>query len=279
MQLLKRKPETHKGSYGQVLVVGGSPGLTGAVCLCAQAALRIGAGLVKVAVAESLHSIFEIKLTEEMSIPLADKKGHLSAKAFKTIERSLDKVSVLVLGPGAGLHPATQKLVIKIIKKVDKPLVIDADGLNILSLSLKVLKKNNNQNIVLTPHLGEFSRLVKKKIRQIKENRKELAKNFALRYNLNLALKGHRTLVTNGKMVFENDTGNPAMATAGTGDVLSGMIAGLIAQGINSYEATKLGVHLHGLAGDLAAQEKTQSCVVASDLINYLPQAIKKLPV
>ncbi|MFO8053207.1 MAG: NAD(P)H-hydrate dehydratase [Candidatus Omnitrophota bacterium] len=276
--MLKRKPETHKGSYGQVVVVGGSPGLTGAVCLCAQAALRIGAGLVKVAVPQSLHSIFEIKLTEEMSIPLADKKGYLSVKAFETIEKNLDKVSVLVLGPGAGLNPATQKLILKIIKKVNKPLVIDADGLNSLSLNLKSLDKKNNQNLVLTPHLGEFSRLTKKEVSQIKEKRKELAKNFALRYNLNLALKGHRTIVTDGKMFFENNSGNPAMATAGTGDILSGMIAGLIAQGIDTYEATKLGVYIHGLAGDLAAQEKTQSCVIASDLIDYLPKAIKKLP-
>jgi ADP-dependent NAD(P)H-hydrate dehydratase / NAD(P)H-hydrate epimerase len=276
VQLLKRKPETHKGSYGQVVVAGGSPGLTGAVCLCAQAALRIGAGLVKAAVPQSLHSIFEIKLTEEMSIPLADKKGHLSVKAFKTIEKNLDKVSVLVLGPGAGLNPTTQKLIIKIIKKVDKPLVIDADGLNALSLDLKSLEGKKNQNLILTPHLGEFSRLTKKRINQIKEERKELAKKFALRYNLNLALKSYKTIVTDGKMIFENNSDNPAMATAGTGDVLSGMIAGLIAQGIGIYEAAKLGVYLHGLAGDLAAQEKTQSCVIASDLINYLPKAIKK---
>ncbi|MCF7916547.1 MAG: NAD(P)H-hydrate dehydratase [Candidatus Omnitrophica bacterium] len=275
--LRKRKANTHKGSYGFVLVVGGSPGLTGAVCLCAQAALRIGAGLVKVGVAESLNSIFEIKLTEEMSLPLADKKGHLTAKAFKTIIKSLSKVDVLVVGPGAGADKGTVELILKIIKTIDKPLVIDADGLNALSSDLKILNNKNTKNIVLTPHPGEFSRLIKKDIQQIDKNRKGLAKEFALRYNLNLVLKGHQTIVTNGEKIFENDTGNPAMATAGTGDVLSGMIAGLIAQGIDIYEASKLGVYLHGLSGDLAAEEKTENCVIASDLLNYLPKAIKKV--
>jgi NAD(P)H-hydrate epimerase len=275
VQLLKRKPDTHKGSYGYVLVVGGSPGLTGAVCLCAQAALRIGAGLVKAAVPESLHEIFEIKLTEEMSVPLPDKKGCLLAKGFDLIYK-LDKVNVMVIGPGVGLAPDTKKLILQIIKKINKPMVIDADGLNSLALNLEVLNRRDNQNIVLTPHLGEFSRLAKKEISEIKNKRKKLAKEFALRYNLNLILKGHRSLITNGKMIFENDTGNPAMATAGAGDVLSGVVAGLMAQGIEAYKAAKLGAYLHGLAGDLAAGEKTQSCVIASDLIDYLPEAIKR---
>ncbi|MCF7871113.1 MAG: NAD(P)H-hydrate dehydratase, partial [Candidatus Omnitrophica bacterium] len=233
-QLLKRKPDTHKGSYGYVLVVGGSPGLTGAVCLCAQAALRAGAGLVKAAVPKSLHEIFEIKLTEEMSAPLPDKKGCLSVKGFDLINK-LDKVKVIVVGPGAGMAPDTKKLILKIIKKIDKPMVVDADGLNSLALNLKILDERSNQNIVLTPHLGEFSRLVKKEVSEIKNKRKELAKKFALRYNLNLILKGHKSLVTDGKAIFENDTGNPAMATAGAGDVLSGVVAGLIAQGIDTY--------------------------------------------
>ncbi len=276
VRLLKREVNTHKGSYGCVLVVGGSPGLTGAVCLSAKAALKIGAGLVKVAVSKSLNSIFEIKLTEEMSLPLADEGGHLSAKAFTTLNKNLDKVNVLVVGPGAGSSLDTRNLILKIIEKIDKPMVIDADGLNALSTNLKILKKRNNKNIVLTPHPGEFSRLVKKDSDQIDKNRKGLAKEFALRYNLNLVLKGHRTVITEGKMLFENDTGNPAMATAGAGDVLSGMIAGLIAQGVGVYEASQLGVYLHGLCGDLAARDKTQNCVIASDLIDYLPKAMKK---
>ncbi len=274
-QLLKRSKEAHKGSYGYVLVVGGSVGLTGAVCFCAQSALRAGAGLVKVAVPQSLNSIIESKLTEVMSLPLDEIEGCLAARGFGKIKKSLDKVNLLVVGPGAGLHSSTQKLIIKIIKKIDKPLVLDADAINTLAINLKVLDKRKNKDITLTPHLGEFSRLIKTEVSQIVENRKELAKKFALRYNLNLVLKGHNTLVTDGKEIFENNTGNPGLATAGTGDVLGGLIAGLAAQGIDSFLAAKIGVYLHGLAGDLAAKEKTQNCLIASDLLSYLPQAIK----
>lgn len=275
VQLLKRKADTHKGSYGYVLLVGGSCGLTGAVCLSGQAALKAGAGLVKVAVPQSLNHIFEIKLTEVMSLPLADKKGHLLAKGFDKVKKSLDKVNVLVLGPGAGLASDTAKLITKIIKEIDKPMVVDADAINILSKNLEVLDKRKSKSIVLTPHPGEFSRLVKKEVSEIKKYRKELVKKFALRYNLHLILKGYKTLVTNGEELFENKTGGPGLATAGTGDVLSGIIAGFIAQGIDIYSAARCGVYLHGLAGDLAAEDKTESCLIASDLIDYLPEAIK----
>lgn len=273
-QLLKRDPDAHKKSCGYVLVLGGSPGLTGAVCLCAQAALRSGAGLVKAAISESLNFIFEVKLTEVMTLPLPDKRGYLSCKGFNEIKRNLTKADVLVAGPGAGMHLATQKLILKVIKDVNKPLVLDADAINALSSRPDILKKQNN-NIILTPHLGEFSRLTKIKVSQIKRKRKELVKEFALRYNLTLVLKGRNTLVTNGREVFENETGSPALATAGTGDVLSGLIAGFIAQGVSSFLAAKVAVYLHGLAADLAEKEKTQSCLIASDLIDYLPQAIR----
>lgn len=274
-QLSKRKTDTHKGDYGYVFVVGGSPGLSGAVCLCAQAALRAGAGLVKVAVSKSLHSIFEIKLTEVMSLPLADQGGNLSDKGFYQIKEASKKADILAVGPGAGLNSSTQKLIVKIVKKIDKPLVLDADAINTLALDKEALLKRKSQQVVLTPHLGEFSRLIKKEVLLIK-NRKKLAKDFALRYNLILVLKGNNTLVTDGKKFFENSTGNPGMATAGSGDVLSGLIAGLAAQGIELYKAAQAAVYLHGLAGDLAAKEKTENCLIASDLLDYLPQAIKK---
>lgn len=274
-QLLQRSFDTHKGSYGYVLVVGGSCGLTGAICLCARSALGVGAGLVRAAIPRSLNSIFEVKLTEPMTLPVVDKKGCLSEKGFKTIVENLDKVDILAIGPGAGMHLLTQRLLIRIIEEIDRPLVIDADAINALAFSLVSLDKRKTQKIILTPHLGEFSRLINKDIDQIKRERKELAKNFALRYNLTLVLKGHGTLVTDGRDIFENRTGGPALATAGTGDVLSGLIAGLVAQGIDLFLAAKTGVYLHGLAGDLAAAEKTQNCVIASDLLDYLPAAIK----
>jgi hydroxyethylthiazole kinase-like uncharacterized protein yjeF len=275
-QFYKRNVNTHKGDYGSVLVVGGSEGLTGAACLCAQAALRMGAGLVRVGIPRSLNSIFEIKLTEVMSLPLEEEDGCLSLKAFAQIENIVGKIDVIALGCGASQHPETQELLLKIIKNIDKPLVVDADGLNALSTDIAVLTQRKTKQLVLTPHAVEFSRLTQHDTDSIVKKRKALVKNFAFQYNLTLVLKGHRTLISDGKKLFENTTGNPGMATAGSGDVLTGIIAGLIAQGLDTFEAAQWGVYLHGVAGDLAAREKTEFCLIASDIIDYLPKAIKK---
>ena len=278
-QLLKRRTDSHKGDYGHVLVLGGSPGLTGAVCLCATASLKIGAGLVTVGVPRSLNQIFEVKLTEVMSLPLEDKAGFLSAYAggLGQLAPMLDSIDVIALGPGGSRNRSAQEFFLKVIETADKPLVIDADALNALAADLGVLKRRRSKNLVLTPHLGEFSRLIKGDISKIKKQRKELVKEFAFLYNLTLVLKGAGTLVSDGKQLYENTTGNPGMAKAGTGDVLTGMIAGLMAQGLCAGEAAKLAVYLHGLSGDLVVKEKTQMCLLASDLVEYLPKAIHKL--
>ena len=275
-QLHRNNPDTHKGDYGYCLVLGGSPGLTGAVCLTAQAALRAGCGLVKVGIPKSLNNIFEIKLTEVMSLPLPESKGSLSQSAYKVIEKNLAKVNVLVIGPGAGLEDTTRKLILKILKYIDRPMVIDADGITALASDMEILKQRKTKDLVITPHYGEFSRLIKLNIESIKKNRKQLAKRFARRYNLTLVLKGHRSIITDGKKFFENTTGNPGMATAGMGDVLSGMIGSLLAQGLPAFAAAKFGVYLHGLAGDLAAKDKTQNCLIASDVIDYFSKAFKR---
>jgi len=277
VQLLKRKPDTHKGDYGHILIIGGSLGLSGAVCLCARAALRSGAGLVTVGVPRGLNSIFEVKLTEAMSLPLADKGGALSQEAFSNIKSFLKKAGLIVLGPGAGLRASTKRLIARIVKEIDKPMVVDADALTALASNPEVLLKRKTKTLILTPHLGEFSRLVKLDVSKIKKKRKELVKKFALRYNLTLVLKGNRTLVSDGRRTFENNTGNPGMATAGAGDVLLGIISGLLSQGVGQFEAAKLGVYLHGLAGDAAVRERTENCLIASDIIEYLPSAIKRL--
>ncbi len=274
--LRKRKPDSHKGDYGYVLVVGGSPGLTGAACMTSISALRIGAGLVTAAVPKDLNPIFETKLTEVMSLPLKDDKGFLSLEGFSGISSILDRVDVVAIGPGASRHPSAQMLMLKLIKEVNKPLVIDADGINALVGNISVLKKRKTKDIVLTPHLGEFSRISRISVEKIKKNRKSLVKEFALRYNLTLVLKGYGSLISDGKKTIENKTGNPGMATAGSGDVLTGMIAGLIAQGLSCFEAAKIGTYLHGLTGDLAAKEVTQNCLVASDIIEYIPKALKR---
>ncbi len=276
LSILKRNPDTHKGDYGHVLILGGSPGLTGAVCLSAKAALRTGCGLVTVGIPRSLNNIFEIKLTEVMSLPLADRQGVLDREAFKEIEEILKKIDVIVLGPGASLKGSAQALLRKVAKSIDKPLVIDADAITAISADCDILTKRKAKQVVLTPHEGEFKRLSKVQVFESKKTRKELVKDYALRYNLTLVFKGHRTLVSDGKKLFENITGNPGMATAGTGDVLTGVIAGLMAQGVGAYDASSLGVYLHGLAADLAVKDKTQSSLIASDIIEYLPKAFKK---
>lgn len=276
VQLQKRKFDTHKGDYGHVFVVGGSCGLTGAVCLCAQAALRSGCGLVTVGVPASLNIIFEAKLTEVMSLPLREtKEKTLSLNAFNMIKKFSSKTDVIAIGCGASCNVSTQKLVVKVVEAIDKPQVVDADGINAFSGNLDKLRRRRSKNIIFTPHPKEFSRLVNKSVDYIKNRRKELAKEFALRYNLILVLKGYHTIVADGERFFENKTGNPGMATAGSGDVLTGVISGLIAQGLSCFDAAKWGVYLHGLAGDYAAREKTQNCLIASDVIDYLPKAIK----
>jgi len=277
-QLHKRSPNTHKGDYGHLLILGGSPGLTGAVSLAAQAALRAGCGLVTVGVPKSLNFIFEIKLTEVMSLPLAEtEKSTLSQKAFKKLVEFSSRIDGIALGCGGSRDSSTQKFFLKVIKEIDKPLVVDADGINALASNLKILKKRKTKILILTPHLGEFSRLIKKDINYIKKRKKELAKEFAFKYNLILILKGHRTIITDGEKLFENETGNPGLATAGSGDVLTGIVASFLVQKIEPFLSAKIGVYLHGLAADLAVEDKTQASLIASDVIEYLPKAIKKL--
>lgn len=275
--LLHRKPNTNKYNYGYVLVLGGSPGLTGAPGLCAKAALKIGAGLVRAGVPASLNSIVEKKLLEVMSLPVKEKKGYFCLESFKDLKPIWDKVDVIAIGCGASQEKSAQTFICKVIKEWKKKIVIDADGLNALAGNLDRLKGKKPGTVVLTPHTGEFLRLAGVNKSAIINKRKELVKQFALRYNLTLVLKGNHTLISDGTKFFENTTGNPAMAKAGTGDVLTGIIAGLIAQGMDNFAAAKLGVYLHGLSADIAIKDKSSMCLLASDIIEYLPQAIKKV--
>lgn len=275
--LIKRKSDTHKGDYGHVFIIGGSCGLTGAVCLAAQACLRTGAGLVTVGIPSELNFIFETKLTEVMSFPLSSQRGVLTSRGISRIKEFVSKKADLVIfGPGLSQNKTTENLTRRVLLEVNKPLILDADGINAISKDPEILKKRKPV-LIITPHLGEFSRLVKQPVEIIKKQRKKLAKEFAFRYNLILVLKGQRTIVTDGKLLVENTTGNPGMATAGSGDVLTGIIAGLLSQGLNPFLSARLGVYLHGLAGDLAARKKTQLSLIASDIIEYLPEAIKIL--
>lgn len=273
--LSQRKLNTNKSDYGHIFVLAASRGLSGAGVLCANAAMRSGAGSVTLGIPGSLYPIVAKRVfLEVMAKPLPETgQKTLSCRGYRKIFDFSQKASVLAVGPGLSRNPSTQRLIRKIVSHVNRPLVIDADGLNALAGYLDILPGN----AILTPHPGEFSRLIGRPVEYIQKNREKLAKYFASHYNIVLVLKGHRAIVAApDKKIYVNPTGNPGMATAGSGDVLTGIIAALLGQGLGAFEAAKTGVYLHGLAGDLAAKEKTQAGMIASDIIEKIPDAIKK---
>jgi len=271
-----RLANTHKGTYGHVLTIAGSPGKAGAALMAGRSALRAGSGLVTLAVPENLRIPLEIPTLEVMTAALPEtKEGTISLDAYDAIMALLEDKRVLALGPGLSTHPSTVELVHRLIRSVEVPMVIDADGINAVAQHPDVLLEAKAP-IVLTPHPGEMARLVPNIA--IQSNRIEVAQKTAQRYNIFLALKGARTITASPDgNIFINPTGNPGMATAGAGDVLTGIIAGLISQNIIPVEATKSGVYLHGLAGDLVAAEKGYYGLIAGDILDMIPYAIKHI--
>ncbi|HWP96807.1 MAG TPA: NAD(P)H-hydrate dehydratase [Syntrophomonadaceae bacterium] len=271
-----RRPDSHKGSYGHVLVIGGSLGMTGAVMMASYAALRSGAGLVTAALPETLLPIVAGGIMEIMTTPLAaTAQDAIGIEALPAIENLLGTASICAIGPGMSRYPEARAIVRFVLEHSGIPVIIDADGLNALQGEVGILKKRQIP-LVLTPHPGEMSRLSGKSIEEIQTHRMEIACNFAQEYGVTLVLKGHQTLVaTPGGEVYLNLTGNPGMATAGSGDVLCGMIAGLAAQGLRPQDAAIAGVYLHGAAGDLGADRVGQRGLVAVDLINDIPEILK----
>ncbi len=268
-----RKPNAHKGDCGRVFIVAGSPGLTGAAALAAQGALRSGAGLVTLGIARSLHDLMEVKLTEVMTRPLPDIDGTIDTNAVDPIIEFAKKCDVLAIGPGLGSRQHTQHAVREIIHCAECPLVIDADGLNSLAGHVDVL--NQLQALaVLTPHPGEMARLTGIAIAEIERDRLAVARQAAKCWEQIVVLKGCPTVIAfpDGEIFF-NTTGNCGMATGGTGDILTGMIAGLIAQGMSSHDAAIAGVYLHGAAGDIISKDGL-SGRIASDLLTVIPNAI-----
>jgi len=280
-QLLHRRPNVNKGDFGHVFILAGSLKYSGAAILSAEAAMRSGAGLVTLGVPEKIAAaIIKIKPKEVMLLPLPDsKQGNLSLAGFSKIKKNLISADVFIIGPGIGREKTTQALARKLIKLVNKPTVIDADGLNALAGHLNILQesKTGHLALILTPHPGEMARLLNVGIMKVQESRKLIASKFAKDYKLTMVLKGNKTIVADYKgKVFINQTGNPGMASAGSGDVLTGMIGAFLGQGLNTFNAAKYAVYLHGLAGDLAAKEKTQISLIASDIIGKIPKAIKQ---
>ena len=281
--LLNRDKDSYKYKFGHVFVVGGSPGLTGASVLAANASLKIGAGLVTIGIPESLNIIIEMKTTEVMSKGLPQNSNSiLSVNSFRVIESFIKerKVNVLLLGPGISNSTSAQKLCRKIIQDVEVAyLIIDADALKSLRGNLGILKKAKSKNIILTPHIGEFSYMLSLDIEYIKKNRVKLVKRFSQEYGVVLVLKGYKTVVSApDEKIYQNNTGNPGLSKAGTGDVLAGFIAGILAQDkLSAFDSAKLGVYLHGMCADVLKSRQTVLCMLATDLIEILPQVIKKV--
>lgn len=274
----KRRQDANKKDFGHVLVIAGSSGYTGAAYLTGQAAMLSGSGLVTLAVGKSLYPIMASKLTEVMVRPFFETKDYsLSLLAEREILNFSEKCDCVAIGPGISQNKETQNLIRNLMGKTEKPIVLDADGLNAIAGHLEVLQKALAP-VVLTPHPGEMARLTGKDVAEIQNNRKDIALSFAHQYNIVLVLKGHETVVArpNGEY-YINETGNAGMASGGTGDCLTGMIASFIGQGLEPFEAAIAGVYLHGMAGDIAAKEKGILSLIATDLLNKLPDVLKKL--
>lgn len=277
-QFEKRARDSHKGTYGKAFILAASPGFTGAAALASQAALLSGAGLVTAGVPKSLNPILETKLTEVMTLPLPETlEGTLSLSALNTILSFAKSAQSLAFGPGVSLHEELFLLLKEIIKQTPVPMVIDADGLNLVAKNPDILREANAP-IILTPHPGEMARLMGTTIPEIQNNRLTIAQDFAKKYQVILVLKGAHTLIAkpNGQ-IFINTTGNPGMSSGGTGDVLTGLITGLIAQKFDPAFAATASVYLHGLAGDQAAVQKGERSLKASDLLERLPNVIQEI--
>ncbi len=273
-----RALQSHKGTTGHLLVLGGSPGKTGAAVMTSRAAMRVGAGLVTLGIPKSLNTAVESQLTEVMTVPLPENAGQtLGLSAYERIMSLLENKKGLAIGPGLGTAKSTQNLVRRLIQTTRVPMVIDADALNSLVGGLENLK-DLKVPVVMTPHPGEMARLVGKTSLQVQQERIREARNLATTRKVYLVLKGARTVVAHPDgVVFINPTGNPGMASGGMGDVLTGMIAGLIVQGLSVGEAANAGVYLHGCAADFLARKMGPVGFLASDVIEILPGQIKGL--
>lgn len=277
--LPKRPANSHKGTFGTALIIGGSRGMSGAATLAGTAALRGGSGLVFVACPESVYPIVAAAEPSYLTVPLSeDSAGQLSMTALADIKQQLDRCTAAGIGPGLGESENIDQLIGSLYTETPQPLVIDADSLNALARQPDLIAQHAGPRI-LTPHPGEMARLAQTTTQDVQENRESLARSFAREHNCIVVLKGHSTVVTDGEQLYLNSTGNSGMATGGSGDVLTGLMTSLLAQGMPPFEAAQLSVHLHGKAGDFAAEHLGTHGLIASDLPYYLAIALKDMEV
>lgn len=276
--LPSRKKDTHKGNYGRANIIAGSAGMTGAAILTCKSALRTGLGLLKIYIGESLNHIMKTSVPEAITVPLQEmRKGVIGINHIERIVGDTEEASVLTIGPGCGNTAELSEIIKQVLANVEVPIVIDADGLNVLSKNTEWLLGKKSK-IITTPHLGEMSRLSGIPIEEIKNNLIKVAKEFSRKFSVIVVLKGASTIVASPEgEVFINVNGNPGMATAGSGDVLTGIITGLIAQGLEPLKAAITAVYLHGVTGDSVARDKGEYGLLAGDLVEYLPYTIKDI--
>lgn len=265
-----RTPDSHKGDYGRILLLCGSVGYTGAAALAAMGALRTGAGLVYLGVPESIYMIEAAKLLEPVVFPLPEKDGMFATDAVQAIKERLQNMDAVLIGPGIGQSEGTQQLAKFVLDNFQGPVVVDADGINVLKPHKDILRGRTSPTI-LTPHPGEFSRFTDRECNDRIASATELAKDLGIV----LVLKGYETVISDGVECYINPTGNPGMAVGGSGDVLAGMITALLGIGLAPIEAAACGAWLHGAAGDLCAKELGQYGMLPSDMLNVLPRLLK----
>jgi NAD(P)H-hydrate epimerase len=276
--LPQRPEEGHKGSFGSVLIVAGSAGMSGAACLSGLGALRGGAGLVTLAIPAGIQAAVAAVEPSYLTIALFDDdQGRISRLALAEILSRAASATAVAIGPGWGKSADLIELAHALFTTIERPLVVDADALNALASSpVGFPKAPPGAPRILTPHPGEFARLLSTDTKTVQKDREGLATSFAREHGVIVVLKGHGTIITDGEKAAINTTGNSGMATGGTGDVLTGLTTALLAQGMTPFDAAHLAVHLHGLAGDLAADDLSKPGLIASDLAKYVGKAWKQ---
>jgi NAD(P)H-hydrate epimerase len=277
-RLPERPVSAHKGNFGKVAILAGSQGMTGAASLSSMASLKVGAGLVILGIPRSLNPIMEEKLTEVMTKPLAETKMcTISQEAEETIDELLGWADILAIGPGLSTFPETAELIRRIVQKTELPFLLDADGINAFEGKASLLEKKQGK-CILTPHYGELARLIDLPVATISRNRIDIASECASRFSCIIVLKGAPTVIADpGGEVYVNSTGNSGLATAGSGDVLTGAIAGFLGQDCSSLDAALCGVYIHGLAGDIGAEALGERSLIAGDIIHYLSAAFQRV--
>lgn len=268
--LPKRCPETHKGNYGKILLLCGSQGYTGAAALAARAALRTGSGLVYLGVPESIYTIEAAKLDEPVVFPLPDHDGMYALEAAEQIAERLEMMDAVLIGPGMGQSEGTLGVVKAVLEKFSGPVILDADGINVLREHKDILRGRTSPTI-LTPHYGEFCRFGG----NANMDKKDAAVILAKENGCIVVLKGHRTIITDGAVTYINTTGNPGMAVGGSGDVLAGILVSLLGQTVAPLEAAAAAVWIHGAAGDICAKKIGQYGMLPSDIIEAIPRLLK----